>query len=46
MHIKFWLGSLRERDHLEDLGVGKMDLKKIGMERVDLIYLAQDRDQW
>jgi len=46
----FWLGNLRERDHLEDAGVdGRIILRLIfrkrcgGMERIDL---AQDRDRW
>jgi hypothetical protein len=28
MHTGFWLGDLRERDHLEDLGVGERILLK------------------
>jgi hypothetical protein len=36
------LGRLRRRwvDHI------KMDLREIGWDDMDLIYLAQDRDQW
>jgi hypothetical protein len=48
MHTKFWEESLKERDQLEDLGIDgrniKMVLKEIGLESVDLIHLAQDRD--
>ena len=29
VHTRFWLGDLRERDHLEDLGVGGRILKWI-----------------
>jgi len=30
MHVGFWLGNLRERDHLEDEGVdGRIILKRI-----------------
>jgi hypothetical protein len=30
MHIKFWQGSLKERDYFEDLGVdGRVILKRI-----------------
>jgi hypothetical protein len=48
---KFWLENLKGRDHLEDLHVDgrkifKSDLRETGWEDVDLIYLAQDRDQW
>lgn len=33
MHIKCWLGSLKEGDHMEDLGVdGKIALKWILMK--------------
>jgi hypothetical protein len=47
---RVWWGNLRERDHLEDLGVdGKVILRWIfrnlegGMDWIDL---AQDRDRW
>jgi len=47
---KIWLGCLKERDHLEDKDVDgnniTLDLRKIGQEDLDLIHLAQDRDQW
>jgi hypothetical protein len=44
------LENLKERDHLEDrhgweVNV-KMDRKETGLEGVDWIRLAQDRDQW
>jgi hypothetical protein len=47
-HIVFWLENLKERDHLEDLGIdGKVlewILGKCGGEVcVDWIHLAQDR---
>jgi hypothetical protein len=35
-------------DYSEDVGVGghiKMDLREIGLEGVDWIHLAQDRDR-
>jgi hypothetical protein len=42
------LGNLRERDHLEDLGVEndniKMDLQEVECKGMDWIDLAQDRD--
>jgi hypothetical protein len=50
---RFWVESLRERDHLEDQGVGgKMGSEWIlgrlawGGGGVDWIRLAQDRDRW
>jgi len=31
VYVRFWWGNLRERDHLEDLGVeGRMDLQEVG----------------
>ena len=49
MHIGFWLGNLRERDHLEDTDIDgkikkRMDLAKIRWEGVVWTHLAQDRD--
>ena len=34
---------MKERDHLED---PKMDLQEVGLEGMDWIDLAQDRDRW
>jgi hypothetical protein len=47
----FLCGSLRERNHLEDAGVGgRVILKCINKKRwdggMDWIYLAQNRDRW
>ena len=50
-HTGFWWGNLRERDHLEDLGVdGRIILRWVfrkwdggGMDWIDL---AQERDRW
>jgi hypothetical protein len=40
----FWWESLKEIDQLEDQGInGSMGL---GVEGVEWIHLAQDRDQW
>jgi hypothetical protein len=50
VHTGFWWGNLRERDHLENLGiVGMIMLKWIfkkwdgGMDWIDL---AQNSDRW
>jgi len=50
-YIGFWLGNLRERDHLEDADVDgniifRTDLQEVGCAGVDWIDLAQDRDSW
>ena len=50
MHTGFWWGNLRERDHLEDLGIGgRIIIKRIFKKwdgNVDWISLAQDRGRW
>jgi len=50
MHTIFRLENLKERDHLEDVGIGRkiirMDLSETGWESVDWICLALDRDLW
>ena len=51
MYIGFWWGNLRQRDHLEDVGIdGRIILRWIfrkwdggGMDWIDL---AQDRNRW
>jgi hypothetical protein len=45
---RFWWGSPKERDHLEDQGEDgiRMDLRETGLGGVDWIRLAQDRDRW
>jgi hypothetical protein len=44
---RFWWEIPKERDHLEDQGVGgKMDLREIGLGGVDWILVAQDRNRW
>ena len=50
MHTEFQWGKLRERDHVQDLGVdGRVNLKwvfKLWDEGMGWIDLAQDRDRW
>jgi hypothetical protein len=48
---RFGWESPKERDHLEDQGVGgkmgvRKDLREIGLGGVEWIRLAQDRDRW
>jgi hypothetical protein len=48
MHIGFWWGSRKERDHYKDLDVGGKIILRWILERYDgllWIDLAQDRDQ-
>jgi hypothetical protein len=45
MHAIIWLGNLKGRDYLEDLGIRGMGIRKIGWEVVEWIYVAKDRDQ-
>ena len=48
MHTGFWLGDLRERGPLEDLGIDgriiKTDLQEVGWGGMDRIDLALDKD--
>ena len=51
VHVGFCWENLRERDHLEDLGLdGKVMLewssKRVVWEGEDCIDLARDRDKW
>jgi len=50
VYTGFWWGNLRERDHLEDLGVdGRIILRRIFRKwdgGIGWIDLAQDRERW
>jgi hypothetical protein len=50
VHIGFWWGNLRERDHWEDSGVdGRIILRWIFRKLhggMDWIILAQDKRMW
>jgi hypothetical protein len=45
-----WWANLRERDQLDDPGIGgriiKLDLQEVGSGDMDWINLAQDRNSW
>jgi hypothetical protein len=48
MHIGYWWGSQKVRDHWEDLAVGGWTILKWILERwdgMDWIVLTQERDQ-
>jgi hypothetical protein len=51
MHIRYWWKSQKESDHWKDEDVGewtilKWILREIGLDCMDWIDLARDRDQW
>jgi hypothetical protein len=51
MHIGFWWERQKERDHYEDLDIGRRIiirwiLREIRWGHMDRIDLAQGRDQW
>jgi hypothetical protein len=49
MHIGYWWGSQKVRDHWEDLDVGGWTILKWileGWDGIDWIDLVLDRDQW
>jgi len=51
MPTKFWSENPKEWDNSEDLGVDwedniRMDLMEMGLEGVDWMRLAEDKDQW
>jgi hypothetical protein len=48
MRTKFWLGSLKERDNSEDLGLDWRTILKweIGLEGMNWIHPAQGSDWW
>jgi hypothetical protein len=50
MLTKFWYKSQKGRDDLDNLDVDgdniRMDLRKIVLEVVDRIHLAEARDRW
>jgi hypothetical protein len=51
MYTRFWRKSMKETDHLEDLGIdgrilSKWFLKTWNGEGMDCIHLAHDRANW
>jgi hypothetical protein len=51
MHIKYWWGGQKERDHFEDQDVGgwiilQWIFREIGRGGMDWVNLPQDRNQW
>jgi hypothetical protein len=45
VHTGFWWGNLRERKHLEDIGVDGKAILKCIIIKSNWIDLAHDRDQ-
>jgi hypothetical protein len=35
MHRRYWWGNLKERDHLEDVGVGRRIILKVILKKWD-----------
>lgn len=51
VHTRFWWGQLKERDNLEDLGIGrsvilKVDCKETGWEGRNWINMVHDEYKW
>jgi hypothetical protein len=52
MHVAYWRGSHKARDHWKGQDVGGWTilkwvlLREIGWEGINWIDVAQDRDQW
>jgi hypothetical protein len=48
VHVEFWEGNLKERDHFEDPGINwRVLFSKNSMGRcIDWIDLAEDRERW
>jgi hypothetical protein len=51
IHIGYYWESQMEREHREDQGLGGFSILKlifnaIGMDEINWIHLAQDRDKW
>jgi hypothetical protein len=48
LHTKFWWGNIKERDHLEDLGAGRVviiNYNNIGLREV-VCKMGQYKDTW
>jgi hypothetical protein len=50
VHTGFWWGDLRERDHLEYVGIDRRIILKWIFKKwdggMDWIYLSQDKDRY
>jgi hypothetical protein len=50
VHTGIWWEDLKERNHLQDLGVGRRIILKLIFDKwygcMDWIDLAQDRNRW
>jgi hypothetical protein len=48
--VRVWLGNLKERDYLEDLGIDVRIILRVehktSSEGCELDFLAQDKDWW
>jgi hypothetical protein len=46
IHMSCWLERQKERDNAQMVDNIKMNLREVGFNCMNWVYLAQDRDSW